>query len=704
MENLKNRPLKIVHGFDRHPEQSIDADKAAITQRLEALRDKGFGGVVSNVSSNNYLHGKEEWELLRFAADACEQLGLRFWLYDEDGYPSGAAGGCTLAKRRDFEALGVVMLHAMAAPGETARIALPPKHMYFLCAALYPSKEKRSAEIADFTPICRPECRGLKKNLCVKNESNRPAVLYAFVLKRLYEGTHAEHNVFRARRYVDLTNPDAVAEFIHNTYAAYCRRLRNHLAPDEMDTDTLGKVGTIEAIFTDEPSMMGCYINAGLRAPVIQDPPDSSIPLYPVITWGRDYEAAFYADHGYSCLDDLIYRFRGTDEKAKTYRAHAFETLSGMYERAFFSQISAFCHQHGLHFSGHLLLEDEIRMHALFEGNYFSLLRHMDYPGIDMLSSYPESIYEMYAATPLLISSIAEAYGRKHVMSEVSAHAQGGQITSAQQYAAVLLQYAFGVDIFTYYYSENAMSQEEYAAQNAAIARVGAAMEGKTHRDALLYYPIETFFMHHIGSGLQYGDYTREEMICSKGFHALTYGLIARQIGFSYVDEALLLDATIENGTIRLSNGVSYHTLLLPPMERTPRIDKLFARCRAAGVNVLALTHPRLPVRRGSTYHSTDVDQLLEHIDRTTLPAYAAEPIPGLALLCRETDKGRAFLLVNANEREQELTMTFLGLTHPTVYDPLANTFVPFTACGQALTIRIPAYGAYMVTDRTDFS
>ena len=58
------------------------------------------------------------------------------------------------------------------------------------------------------------------------------------------------------------------------------------------------------------------------------------------------------------------------------------------------------------------------------------------------------------AFTPKLVSSIAHAYGRPHVMSEVSAHAQGGKVTPMQMYASMSLQYALGVDTFTSYYSE----------------------------------------------------------------------------------------------------------------------------------------------------------------------------------------------------------------------------------------------------------
>jgi hypothetical protein len=93
--------------------------------------------------------------------------------------------------------------------------------------------------------------------------------------------------------------------------------------------------------------------------------------------------------------------------------------MSDLYEQAYFAQLSDYCAQVGLNFSGHILLEDDLPLHVMFEGNFFSLLRHMHTPGIDMLWSTPEKLWQ-YAFTPLLVRSIADVYGRGHVMDEVA--------------------------------------------------------------------------------------------------------------------------------------------------------------------------------------------------------------------------------------------------------------------------------------------
>ncbi len=698
MEHLYSRPLKIVHGFERHPDRSLQEDFSAITERLESLRQKGFGGIVSNVAAHQYLRGEDEWRLLAFAAKECKRMGLRFWLYDEDGYPSGAAGGLTIAENPDFEARGVVLIEKTVAPGQTFTLELPRGHMHFLAAALYPTSNGTCGGITDFSPLVRPAVYGCTDRFSVKNPSDAPAVLCAFAQKRLYEGTHAQHNVFRCRRYIDPTNPDAVKAFLQNTYNAYRTRLSAHIADDGIQTP-----GKIEAIFTDEPSLMGCYINAGLYPNVIQDAYDDTLPLYPVISWGRDYETAFLAEHGYSCLDELIYRFVGKTDRAKQYRADSHKTLSDLYEHAFFAQIGDFCRKCKIPFSGHLLLEDDMRYHTVFEGNFFSLLRHMDIPGIDMLFSIPEAIYRDYAFTPQLVSSIAEAYGKEHVMSEVSAHAQGGHVTERQQYTSVCLQYAFGADIFNYYYSEDAMDPDTYAAQNNALARIGSAIRGKTHRDVLLYYPIETFAMHHLGSDVQYGTYSDAENACWEGVRDLLHHLNMRQIGVAFADTELLLQATVQNGLIKLSNGVTYSSLLLPPMEVTAQIADFLSRCADAGVCVRALSHTLFQAPQATALYAS-AQTLVDSIDRTAFPVYTKEPIDHLALLCRETANGRVFLLVNAQNAPRSLTLSLRGIVNPVLYDPFTNNTVPaekesLPSGAQTLHFSMDAYGVLLIRE-----
>lgn len=156
----KYRPLQIVHGFD-----NLGADAETIRKRLQDLRSLGVGGLVVNVSFHNYLRSEEQWRLFLEGLKIAEDLGFVIWLYDEEGYPSGAAGGLVLEKKPEFEAVGLVRL--------------------------------------------------------TENSKIR------YEVRRMYEGTHCTENVYKKRRYINILNPEAVKTFITLTHDEYAKRISN---------------------------------------------------------------------------------------------------------------------------------------------------------------------------------------------------------------------------------------------------------------------------------------------------------------------------------------------------------------------------------------------------------------------------------------------------------------------------------------------
>ncbi len=91
----KYRMLQIIHDY-------YDGDIAKNYKKL------GFGGVVANVSFNNYLESNEGWNKFLKCINDFKLQNLLFWIYDEKGYPSGKAGGLVLKKHPEYEALGIV--------------------------------------------------------------------------------------------------------------------------------------------------------------------------------------------------------------------------------------------------------------------------------------------------------------------------------------------------------------------------------------------------------------------------------------------------------------------------------------------------------------------------------------------------------------------------------------------------------------------
>ncbi|HNS22903.1 MAG TPA: hypothetical protein PKH24_20560 [Sedimentisphaerales bacterium] len=150
------RPLQIVHG--------IPAPQATISA-MTALRDLGLGGIVCNVNFSEYLVSDAHWQTLVQAVEACRDAGLVVWIYDEDGYPSAAAGGLVLKRNPAYEALALTW------------------------------------------------------------DPSRPE---PFALRPSYEHTHASNNYYAARRYPNLIDEQAMRCFIEVTHQAYWTRLKDH--------------------------------------------------------------------------------------------------------------------------------------------------------------------------------------------------------------------------------------------------------------------------------------------------------------------------------------------------------------------------------------------------------------------------------------------------------------------------------------------
>ena len=66
-----------------------------IDLQLEDFKAKGIGGVFMHPRYGlitEYL--SDEWfEMVRYTVDKCRELGMEAWIYDENSYPSGFAGG-----------------------------------------------------------------------------------------------------------------------------------------------------------------------------------------------------------------------------------------------------------------------------------------------------------------------------------------------------------------------------------------------------------------------------------------------------------------------------------------------------------------------------------------------------------------------------------------------------------------------------------
>ena len=555
------RPMKIIHSFGFAAGSTPDERHAVIDAELDRLYRLGYGGIVTNVSLDNYLEDEKNWESLLYAVKTARGRGFRVWLYDEHGYPSGGAGGITLRNYPEGEAMALSEITAEGVPGETAEIKLPAGHECFI----YPYSDGNSVNV-------KVDPDGLAR---------------AYAVKRLYEGTHAEHNVHESRRYINVLDPLATREFIRNTYEAYSARFG----------DSLGE--NVEAIFTDEPSIMAAYLNAGLYPGRVRDEFDDSLPLTPVIPWERSIPEKYAGKYGEDLLPQLHMLFdsyKGDIETAREVRGRFYGLTSEMFEEYYFKPLGDWCDAHGIAFSGHVLLEENLLDHPVFEGDIFRFVSHMGIPGIDMLTTVPSNVLD-WAATPVLISSSARWYGRKHVMSEVSGHMEGSfgrPFGVREMKGSVALQRALGVDLFPSYYSDTAVSEEEFSDFCRFTADICDALSGdnaEQDRDTLLYYPVENAFAATCGTAAQLGarPHSEDELKMERSWCGTVRRLLMAGIGFDAVDDDVLYSAEVRDGKIiSPATRHAYKFLVLPYyISETKEFSELIERLEAAGVTVI---------------------------------------------------------------------------------------------------------------------
>ncbi|MCL2157806.1 MAG: hypothetical protein FWH48_00190 [Oscillospiraceae bacterium] len=680
------RPLKITHGggYDQsEPDYGVKC--AQIERHIDSLQKKGYGGIVTNVPfSGDYMQNETAKKLLKHEVAYCKKNNMRIWLYDEKGYPSGTAGGLTLKKNPDFEARGIVALFSPAAPGESVRFEFLHGHEAPVCAFAYSGSCFDDADESSAEDLIG--CLDLENNLVYKNNTDKPKFVIYVMSKRLYEGTHACHNVCEARRYIDLMNPAAVAEFIDNTYREYGRFLGEYFS------------NGIEAMFTDEPSLMGFYLNHGLTPPSILDETDETIELLPVLNWTPDFAGRFFDLCGYELLPRLLYVFGGNSARAADIREDYHNAASKFYEEAFFAQIQKFCQEVKLPFSGHALMEEAIALHPPFEGNFFELLKHMEYPGIDMLTTIPEKIMHQ-AQTPRLVDSIAAINGRAHVMSEVSSHVEGGKQTYEQMMGSCVLQYALGVDTFTSYYGENALEEGDYFKWNDTLGKIAAlANGGRRNSNILLYYPIESinrnYVPQHTEQSKKLYDFSfAEKNSATNDFWAsLSRSLLLNQLDYYMADYASISASPIEDGAIKLS-GNEFRYLVLPPCDINEKLLDLISRLEKENIAVFALSDPRfadetkkLQGRKNVTICETE-KELIEALIKTEAADVCIDSFgnrPEVVCMKKTNHNGEIYLFVNTkNEKvkarlELKTDKKAFGL-----YDPESGETAPLEAAAK---------------------
>ncbi|HIE29426.1 TPA: hypothetical protein EYP66_19325 [Candidatus Poribacteria bacterium] len=187
-------------------------DPEELRWQVRQMAEQGFGGYFmhSRVGLATPYLSKEWMECIRACLEEGRKVDTESWLYDEDKWPSGFAGGIIPAKGDEYKARALIA-EEVESPDENA----------LRCFAI---KMSESGKLKSF------------RQVDTSSKIDEDETVYAFHVR-----IQPPSNWFNGESYVDLLNPMVTEEFMKATHDAYAEEFK-------------GEFGEfMPGMFTDEP-------------------------------------------------------------------------------------------------------------------------------------------------------------------------------------------------------------------------------------------------------------------------------------------------------------------------------------------------------------------------------------------------------------------------------------------------------------------
>lgn len=547
-------------------------------KRVDDLSDKGYGGIVMNVDHIGYLNDKESFDRVKEIALYAKKLGLKVWLYDEQYYPSGAAGGHTLKGHPEFEAAALSCVTECVNVGENdgaVRIPSPMGHSSLRYASAVPVID--GLEMFD-ARIDVSECTDIAGGLCFDAPVGKWKV-YCFFERVLYEATKLCQGTRASRRYINIRDKKAVERFYDVTFTRGYEKMFSKLGD------------VVDAVFTDEPNTP-LYISwknpenkTAFESFSIYDKANYEIPTFPFVPWHNDVPKLFKTKYGYDISLSLVDIFTET-ENSKKVRCDFYSLLSDMSLEAFPVQMQEKLDKSGVKLSGHYYGEEAFDVQPFYYGDILDHLSAMAIPGCDNLKSQADAL--RYCNACKLASSAAHISDKDTVMIEASNMTDENQnITLKKLKAAIDMMFVHGVNLITSYYGENILCREEMKAFANHVANMSTLFQtGRYCVDTFLYYPFEELCAVLEPEGtVEIGDGFHDRF----GVMETSRKLMENRVTFDYINSKKLLECQIGDGYILSPNGNKIFNVVIPNVGffQNSKLANYLEEARRKGVNVV---------------------------------------------------------------------------------------------------------------------
>lgn len=518
-----------------------EMNEAEMEWQLREYKSKGIRGT--------FIHGRfgesigylsDKWmERVKFAVEKAKEIGIDLWVYDEMNWPSGTAYREVPKKNPKLRQKYLELVPLM----------VDGPLFTFLEAT-----DDRYVNTGNSKPIAAFACTDEEYQNGIKNLIDlTPNLSFNAVIP--WEAPAGKWRLLyflekEIDYYIDALNPESTAKFIELTHEKYKKTVGEHFGD------------IVPGFYTDEPAMH--YYHMGLDNLVIP----WTNKMFKIFRERRGYDLKPYLPALYTTMGDITAKIR----------YDFWRTLTEQYSDSYYKQIRDWCDANGVLFTGHLLGEEWLRVHARCEGNIFKHLKHLHVTGVDHL--YPkigtESEPDQHVALKLA-SSAAHYYGSTRLLCESMGGTYWDCSLERMKWIANW-EYVLGVTIFNnhgYHYSIEGERKRDwppsqfyhhtwwkyYDQFTTYMSRLGHILSGGKHiAKILVLYPINSIWTNYVPQ-------SRNDVgnVIEFDFNYLTDTLLKLHFDFDYTDEDILSEAKVENGKLKIANE-EFELLILPPL------------------------------------------------------------------------------------------------------------------------------------------
>jgi len=516
---------------------TLETDK--IKWQIDQMMEKGIYGAFMH-AREGLNEGKTPyfsdgwWDAVGTAVTYGKKVGFNPWIYDEDRWPSGSAGGRTVAVNpEEFSQKGLAYTEIQINGPQNIKLASPGRLVGIIAAKVISKDVIEPNSLTDISDFAGKEW----------------AVPEGEWLIMTFRKLMDEKGPSRPQRGIDYLDKEAVAAFIKITHEEYYKRFGEYFG------------NVVPGVFFDE-------ISAKL--------PGADF------AWTDDFPEKFRAKKGYDLkkyLPLLVYDGGNITPKI---RCDYYDVFTSLYVEAWFEQISSWCSEHNVPLTGHTY---EDIFSYVTQGDYFRTFAPVQIPmtdSEDFRYSYPPHI-EWFK--PKQVSSIAHINGRKFAGVEGFGGNRPTYTLEETRYGIEMLA-VYGINYMVahlFHYSTDMPQTDgdfppswfyqnpfwKYFGQEAKFAQRVLYMgsRGRHICDVAVLYPITSQWASGRNTGGDGKEYDLDELndILSFQYWYVQKTLLENQIDYDVIDPVSILRADVSAGKIDLA-GEKYSVLILPPL------------------------------------------------------------------------------------------------------------------------------------------